>query len=252
MTLENWRLSRKCLKRKKMDASSFFPFPCMRIWRPGGSMPLKRPSLWINWSIVFKSILLRSSRPSFLLLSRTQWKDFKHLPFPCSDGGWNQTYVLNEEVSRSNIRRLSALTSDDRIAILSLISSLKLVRTAWGRPSLFLEEISRRNQCQEKDIVQRSKFRPSFFRKNLLLSEKQACQKSSYGPPLPKVKPNGENLWEKKEKTWNLPSNISLHHPPFLREEIERSNFSLKQQKNTELSFPSFLTSRIMKGSGIW
>ncbi|MDP3017064.1 MAG: ParB/RepB/Spo0J family partition protein, partial [Deltaproteobacteria bacterium] len=35
-------------------------------------------------------------------------------------------YVLKEEVSRSNIRRLATLSSDDRRALLSLISPLKL------------------------------------------------------------------------------------------------------------------------------
>src|SRR4030043_2060353 len=56
-----------------------------------------------------------------------------------------KTYVLREEVSRSNIRRLSALNSDDRRAVLSLISPLKLGENRLREVLTFLEEISRRD-----------------------------------------------------------------------------------------------------------
>ncbi|MGZ3605749.1 MAG: ParB/RepB/Spo0J family partition protein, partial [Thermodesulfobacteriota bacterium] len=55
-------------------------------------------------------------------------------------------YVLREEVSRFNIRRLSALSSDDRRAFLSLASPLKLGENRLREILTLLEEISRRNR----------------------------------------------------------------------------------------------------------
>jgi ParB family chromosome partitioning protein len=126
-----------------------------------------------------------------------------------------KTYVLNEEVSRSNIRRLSALTSDDRIAILSLISSLKLGENRLRETLTLLEEISRRNQCQEKDIVQRSEIQAVLFQKELTPSQKtERIRKVLTGLRYPRLN-QMEKTFEKKRKDLNLPSNISLHHPPF-------------------------------------
>src|SRR4030066_339863 len=78
-----------------------------------------------------------------------------------------KTYVLKEEVSRSNIRKLSALTPDNRMAVLSLISSLKLGENRLREVLTLLEEISRRNQCREKDIVQRSEIQGIISQKEL-------------------------------------------------------------------------------------
>ena len=126
-----------------------------------------------------------------------------------------KTYVLNEEVSRSNIRRLSALTSDDRIAILSLISSLKLGENRLRETLTLLEEISRRNQCQEKDIVQRSEIQVVLFQKELTPSQKtERIRKVLTDLRYPRLN-QMEKTFEKKRKDLNLPSNISLHHPPF-------------------------------------
>ena len=62
-------------------------------------------------------------------------------------------YVLREEVSRSNIRKLSAFTPDDRMAILSLISSLKLGEHRLREELTFLEEVSRRDPFRGSEIA---------------------------------------------------------------------------------------------------
>ncbi len=126
-----------------------------------------------------------------------------------------KTYVLKEEVSRSNIRRLSTLTPDNRLAILSLISSLKLGENRLREVLTLLEEISRRNQCKEKDVVQRSEIQAVLSQKELTPSQKTERMKRVLTdlryPKLNQL----EKAFEKKRKDLNLPSNISLHHPPF-------------------------------------
>ena len=126
-----------------------------------------------------------------------------------------KTYVLKEEVSRTNIRRLSTLTPDDRMAVLSLISPLKLGENRLREVLTLLEEISKRNQCKEKDVVQRSEIQAVLSQKELTPSQKtERIKKVFTDLRYPKLN-QLEKAFEKKRKDLNLPSNISLHHPPF-------------------------------------
>ncbi len=61
-----------------------------------------------------------------------------------------KSYVLKEEVSRSNIRILSNFSSQDRMALLPLFSSLKLGENRLREMLTLIEEISRRDQTMEK------------------------------------------------------------------------------------------------------
>ena len=126
-----------------------------------------------------------------------------------------KTYVLKEEVSRSNIRRLSTLTPDDRMVIFSLISRLKLGENRLREVLTLLEEISRRNQCEEKDIVQRSEIQAILSQKELTPSQMtERIKKVLTDLRYPKLN-QMEKAFEKNRKDLNLPSNISLHHVPF-------------------------------------
>ena len=126
-----------------------------------------------------------------------------------------KTYVLKEEVSRSNIRRLSTLTPDDRMVIFSLISRLKLGENRLREVLTLLEEISRRNQCEEKDIVQRSEIQAILSQKELTPSQMtERIKKVLTDLRYPKLN-QMEKAFEKNRKDLNLPSNILLHHVPF-------------------------------------
>jgi ParB family transcriptional regulator, chromosome partitioning protein len=157
-----------------------------------------------------------------------------------------KTYVLKEEVSRSNIRRLSALTPDDRMAILSLISSLKLGENRLREVLTLLEEIARRNQCKEKDIVQRSEIQMILSQKELTPSQKtERIKKVLTDLRYPKLN-QLEKTFEKKRKDLNLPSNILLHHPPFFegkRLKIE-FQFETADEYQSIVSFLSLLSER--------
>jgi len=150
-----------------------------------------------------------------------------------------KTYVLKEEVSRSNIRKLSALTPDDRMAILSLISPLKLSENRLKEVLTLSEEIARRNQCQEKDIVQRSEIQTILSQKELTPSQKtERIKKVLTDLRYPKLN-QLEKAFEKKRKDLNLPSNISLQHPAF----FEGKRLKIEFQFETKEEYRSMVSS---------
>jgi ParB family chromosome partitioning protein len=149
-----------------------------------------------------------------------------------------KTYVLKEEVSRTNIRRLSALTPDNRMAVLSLIAPLKLGENRLRETLTLLEEVSRRNQCEERDVVQRSEIQAILSQKELTPSQKTERLKRVLTdlryPTLNQL----EKAFEKKRKDLNLPSTISLHHPPF----FEGKGIKIEFQFETEEEYRSILS----------
>jgi ParB family chromosome partitioning protein len=124
-------------------------------------------------------------------------------------------YVLKEEVSRSNIRKLANLTPEDRVAILLLISPLKLGENRLREILTFLEEISRKNQCKAKEIIQRADIQVILSQKEFTPSQKtERIKKFLMDLRYPKMA-QLEEEFQKKRKDLNLPSSISLHHSPF-------------------------------------
>ena len=149
-----------------------------------------------------------------------------------------KTYVLRKEVSRSNIRRLSILTPVDRMAILFLISSLKLGESRLREVLTLLEEISKRNQCKEKDVVQRSEIQAVLSQKELTPSQKtERIKKVFTDLRYPKLN-QLEKAFEKKRKDLNLPFNISLHHLPF----FEGKRLKIEFQFETTEEYRSILS----------
>jgi len=149
-----------------------------------------------------------------------------------------KTYVLKEEVSRTNIRRLSTLTPDDRMAVLSLISPLKLGENRLREVLTLLEEISKRNQCKERDVVQRSEIQAVLSQKELTPSQKtERIKKVFTDLRYPKLN-QLEKAFEKKRKDLNLPFNISLHHLPF----FEGKRLKIEFQFETTEEYRSILS----------
>ena len=149
-----------------------------------------------------------------------------------------KTYVLKEEVSRSNIRRLSTLTPDDRMAIFSLISRLKLGENRLREVLTLLEEISRRNQCTEKDIIQRPEIQAILSQKELTPSQKtERIKKVLTDLRYPKLN-RMEKEFEKKRRDLNLPFDISLHHSPF----FEGGRLKIEFQFETTEEYQSILS----------
>jgi ParB family chromosome partitioning protein len=147
-------------------------------------------------------------------------------------------YVLKEEVSRSNIRRLSALTPDDRIALLTLISSLKLGENRLREILTLFEEISQRERRMVKDIVHRPEIQAVLSQKELTPSQKaERVKKVLMDLRFPKMY-EMEESFEKKRKELNLPSHASLHHQPF----FEGKGLKIEFQFETVEEYRSILS----------
>jgi ParB family chromosome partitioning protein len=153
-------------------------------------------------------------------------------------------YVLEEEVSRSNIRRLATLNPDDRMVILSLISQLKLGENRLREILTLLEEISRRNQCAEKDIVQRPDIQAILSQKELTPSHKtERVKKVLMGLRYPKMY-QMEEEFEKRRRDLNLPSNLLIHHQPFFEGRGLRVEFqfeTMEEYRSIVLSLSQFV-----------
>jgi ParB/RepB/Spo0J family partition protein len=153
-------------------------------------------------------------------------------------------YVLEEEVSRSNIRRLATLNPDDRMVILSLISQLKLGENRLREILTLLEEISRRNQCAEKDIVQRPDIQAILSQKELTPSHKtERVKKVLMGLRYPK-RHQMEEEFEKRRRDLNLPSNLLIHHQPFFEGRGLRVEFefeTMEEYRSIVLSLSQFV-----------
>ena len=140
-------------------------------------------------------------------------------------------YVLKEEVSRSNIRRLAALNPDDRMAILFLISHLKLGENRLRETLTFLEEISRRNQCTVKDIVRQPGIQAILSQKELTPSQKtERIKEVLMNLRYPRMH-QMEEKFEGRRRGLNLPSNVSLHHPPFFEGRGLKIEFQFETMK---------------------
>ena len=137
-------------------------------------------------------------------------------------------YVLKEEVSRSNIRRLSALASDDRRAFLSLASPLKLGENRLREILTLLEEISRRNRWKVGDIVGQPGIQAVLSQAELTPSQKaDRVKKVFMNLRYPKM--HGlEEEFEKKRRDLNLPSKVVLNHQPFFEGKGLRVEFQFE------------------------
>jgi hypothetical protein len=103
---------------------------------------------------------------------------------------------------------------------------------------ILLEEISRRNQCKEKDIVQRSEIQAILSQKELTPSQRtERIKKVLTDLRYPRLN-QMETTFEKKRKDLNLPSNISLHHPPF----FEGNRLKVEFQFETTEEYRSILS----------
>jgi len=148
-------------------------------------------------------------------------------------------YVLEEEVSRTNIRRISALSSKDRMALLSLISPLKLGENRLREILTFLEEISKRDQLSIKEIVKRPEIQAILSRRELTPSQRaERMKKALMGLRYPRLR-NREEKFEKKKKELNLASNISFSHQPF----FEGKGLKMELQFETMEEYRSMLSS---------
>jgi len=148
-------------------------------------------------------------------------------------------YVLKEEVSRSNIRLLARMSSQDRMAIHPLLSRLKLGENRLREMLTLLNEISRRERVSIKEIIDLTEIQAFLSQKELTpIQRTERVKKVLMGLRYPKMR-QMEEEFEKKRKELNLPSGVSLHHPPY----FEGKGLRIEFQFQTLEEFRSIVTS---------
>jgi ParB/RepB/Spo0J family partition protein len=124
-------------------------------------------------------------------------------------------YVLNEEVSRANIRRISRFSSKDRMALLSLISPLKLGENRLREILTFFEEIALRDRLKITEILKRPEIQAVLSHQDLTPPQRaDRMKKALLGLRYPRMH-SMETMFEKKRRELSLPANVSLLHQPF-------------------------------------
>lgn len=124
-------------------------------------------------------------------------------------------YVLREEVSRSNIRKIASLLPEDRRALIPFLSSLKLGENRLREILNLLNEIARRDRSRIREIVQHPQLQATLSRRELTPSQKtEKVKKILLELRYPRLT-GLERTFEKKRKNLNFPPHISLFHPPF-------------------------------------
>jgi ParB/RepB/Spo0J family partition protein len=154
-----------------------------------------------------------------------------------------KAYVLKEEVSRSNIRKLAALSAEDRMAALSLILPLKLGENNLREILTFLEEISQRDRCTIKKIIGDPQVEPILAQEELTPSQKtERLKRALMDLRFPRMR-RLEERFEKGRKGLNLPRNVTLSHQPYFEGKGLKVEFQFRtiEECHSALSFLSHL-----------
>jgi len=137
-------------------------------------------------------------------------------------------YVLKEEVSRANIRKMAALAPKDRMALLSLILPLKLGENRLRELLTFLEEITRRERLTMREVLKRPEIQAVLSQQGLTPSQRaERMKRALLALRYPRMR-SLEEKFEKKRKELNLPPNISLQHQPFFEGKGLRVEFQFE------------------------
>ena len=158
-----------------------------------------------------------------------------------------KAYVLKEEVSRSNMRKLAAFSAEDRIAALSLISPLKLGENSLREILTLLEEISQRDRCTIGKIVETPQIQPILAQEELTPSQKtERLKRALMDLRYPRMRCL-EERFEKGKKGLNLPRNVALNHQPYFEGKGLKVEFQFRtiQQCRSALSFLSDMTGEV-------
>jgi len=149
-----------------------------------------------------------------------------------------KAYVLREKVSRTNIRLLATFSEADRKTIIPLVSPLKLTESRLRELLSLLGEISRRDQRAVSEVIATSEIQDVLHHPELTFSQKSerikgVLMKLRY-PRMHAL----EESFEKKRKTLNLPSSVSVHHSPYFEGKGLRVTFDIEtlEQYDTVLS----------------
>jgi ParB/RepB/Spo0J family partition protein len=124
-------------------------------------------------------------------------------------------YVLEEEVSRSNIRKLASFSHEDRLELLPFLSSMKLGESRLREILTFLEEISRRNQTSVGKVSHSPDIQEVIHQQGLTPSQKtERVKQTLMALRYPRMNQLEEGF-DKKRRRLHLPAGVALYHHPY-------------------------------------
>jgi hypothetical protein len=137
-------------------------------------------------------------------------------------------YIVQEEVSRSNIRRLASMTSEDRIAALSLLSVLKLGENRLREVLTLLEETAQRDHRTVREIIALREIQTVLGHQDLTPSQRtEKIKKVLLNLRYPRLHQLQETF-ETKRKELSLPGGLSLQHPAFFEDKGMKIEFQFE------------------------
>jgi hypothetical protein len=124
-------------------------------------------------------------------------------------------YVVEEKVSRTNIRRLASMSPEDRKAVLAVIAPLNLGENSLREILTLIEEISRREKQPLALLAGHPEIRSLLSQKDLTRSQRtDRVKKALMGLRYPRMH-RLEEEFEEKRKALGLPTGVSLIHSPY-------------------------------------
>jgi ParB/RepB/Spo0J family partition protein len=148
-------------------------------------------------------------------------------------------YIIKEGVSRSNIRRIAALSRDDREALLSLVAPLRLGENRLREILTLADEISRRGHRPVREIVACPEIQEVLVHKELTPSQKtERVKKTLANLRYPRMHELEERFEHQKRKL-DLPPSLSLRHQPY----FESKGFKMEFEFKTLEEYESILSS---------
>jgi len=148
-------------------------------------------------------------------------------------------YIVQEEVSRSNIRRLTSMTSEDRAATLSLLSVLKLGENRLREVLTLLEETAQRDHRTVREMIALREIQAVLGHQDLTPSQRtEKVKKVLLNLRYPRLHQLQETF-EIKRKELNLPAGLSLQHSAF----FEAKGMKMELQFETLEDYQSLVSS---------
>jgi hypothetical protein len=148
-------------------------------------------------------------------------------------------YIVQEEVSRSNIRRLASMTSEDRIATFSLLSALKLGENRLREVLTLLEESAQRDHRTVSEIIALREIQTALGHQDLTPSQRaEKVKKVLLSLRYPRLHQLQETF-KTKRKGLNLPAGLSLQPAAF----FEAKGMKIELQFETLEEYQSLVSS---------
>jgi ParB/RepB/Spo0J family partition protein len=139
-----------------------------------------------------------------------------------------KVYVLQGEVSRSNIRLLAKICSEDRIALSPFLSILKLGENRLREVLTLLSEISRRERVSIKEIINHPEIEAIVSLSELTpIQRTERVKRALMALRHPKMR-QMEEEFEKKRRALHLAPAVSLQHPPYFEGKELKMEFQFR------------------------